>query len=242
MRNWSLTANRRPRKVFGAVTGFLYDHKRLLHETDELGQVTHTYTSSTTDEFGDLIGENGEFAHQYDAMANTEALLDEAGVVHARYKYTAFGEISAVSIDGGAWSANDWPDLPPALSTEMLAGGKKQYYLDQEISLYLLGGGTNGRYYDPGTASFISEDPIRQAGGDPNLFTYVQDDPVNKLDPSGHKEDEEKEREARRKPRDQQASPLHQVKDWLGRGVDRLLGRDDKKAAELIPRRSSPGV
>src|SRR2546421_5971129 len=44
---------------FGTGTGFLYDHKRLLHETDELGQVTHTYTSSTTAEFGDLIGENG---------------------------------------------------------------------------------------------------------------------------------------------------------------------------------------
>lgn len=29
--------------------------------------------SDTTDEFGDLIGEEGEFGHVYDAMANTEA-------------------------------------------------------------------------------------------------------------------------------------------------------------------------
>ena len=27
------------------------------------------------------------------------------------------------------------------------AGGKEQYYLDQEIALYLLGSGNNGRYY-----------------------------------------------------------------------------------------------
>ena len=64
-----------------SVIGYLYDYKRLLHETDTVGGVvTKTYASGATDEFGDLIGEEGEFSHQYDAMANTEALLDDSGV------------------------------------------------------------------------------------------------------------------------------------------------------------------
>ena len=51
------------------------------------------------------------------------------------------------------------------------AGGKKQYYLDQEIALYLLGSGNNGRYYDAATGRFLSEDPTKEAGGDENLST-----------------------------------------------------------------------
>ncbi len=55
---------------------FLYDHKRLLQETDEVGgDVTKMYASSTTDEFGDLIGEDGEYIHVYDAQANTRPCL-----------------------------------------------------------------------------------------------------------------------------------------------------------------------
>src|SRR5258708_7731520 len=76
-----------------SVVGFLYDHKKLLHETDEVGgAISHTYASDSSDEFGDLIGEDGEFVHQYDAMANTEPLLDNTGAVEARYKYEASGE------------------------------------------------------------------------------------------------------------------------------------------------------
>ena len=72
----------------GAVTGFLYDYKRLLCETDTVGgAISQTYASDTTDEFGDLIGEDGQYIHQYDAQANTNALLDETGTVAAQYKY-----------------------------------------------------------------------------------------------------------------------------------------------------------
>ena len=81
------------------------------------------------------------------------------------------------------------------------AGGKKQYYLDQEIALYLLGSGNNGRYYDAATGRFLSEDPTKQDGtskdsnsqlltpnssADVNLYCYTGNDPINNLDPSGH--------------------------------------------------------
>jgi hypothetical protein len=91
-------------------------------------------------------------------------LLDESGQVEARYKYTAFGQVQSVSVEEGAWSAlnteawmtlsagqwsvlsaSDWSLLPVQLSTNMLAGGKKQYYLDPETELYLLGSGSTSR-------------------------------------------------------------------------------------------------
>ena len=71
-------------------------------------------------------------------------------------------------------------------TSNMMAGGKKQYYLDQEIGLYLLGGGNNGRYYDAAAGRFLSEDPTKEAGGDENLYRYTSNDPINNLDPSGH--------------------------------------------------------
>jgi YD repeat-containing protein len=73
-----------------SVTGYLYDYKRMLHETDDVGgDITRTYASDTTDEFGDLIGEDGEYVHQFDAQANTHALLDNSGAVQAKYKHYA---------------------------------------------------------------------------------------------------------------------------------------------------------
>ncbi len=48
-------------------TAYLYDLQRIRHETDDVGgEVTRTYACSTTDEFGDLIGEAGEFEHVYE--------------------------------------------------------------------------------------------------------------------------------------------------------------------------------
>lgn len=177
-----------------AETGFLYDFARLLHETDEVGgEISNTYAVSTQDEFGDLLSEDGEqLTHQYDAMANTNALLDDSGVLQANYKYYAFGQVSSFSVEGDYWASltvdqwwnmtvDQWWGLPAQLTTHMLAGGRKQYYLDPDTQLYLLGGGVNGRYYDPNTARFLSEDPIRQQSGDVNLFAYVQDNPINRL-------------------------------------------------------------
>jgi hypothetical protein len=83
-------------------------------------------------------------------------LLDDAGAIQAQYKYTAFGEVAGVSLDhSGTWSAEDWP---LDLSSNMLAGGKKQYYLDFETAMYLLGSGNNGRYCDAAAGRFVSED------------------------------------------------------------------------------------
>jgi len=186
-------------KDTGSVSGYLYDHKKLLAETDG-ESITSLYTTTTDQEYGDLIDEDGgDATHLYDAQANTNTLLDASGNVLAQYKYYAFGNIASYSIDGAPWSNLDtnawnqmtteqWAELTPGSgSTKMLAGGKKQYFLDEETSLYMLGMGNNqGRSLDSSTARLTSEDPIRQASGDVNLYPIVENNPVNRLDPSGH--------------------------------------------------------
>ena len=92
----------------------------------------------------------------------------------ARYKYTAFGEVRAVSIAGGAWTAEDWTSLPLAFTTQMLAGGRKQYFLDSETGLYLLGSGSNpGRCYDPSMGRFLSEEVAKDVAGAAKRFEPV---------------------------------------------------------------------
>jgi RHS repeat-associated protein len=192
----------------GSVTGFLYDYKKLLAETDDVGgEVSNLYATTTDQEFGDLISEDGDqLVHQYDAQACTNALLDSSGNLEATFKYYAFGQLAWSSIQGDAyaslsvdqWAAltvEQWAALPVEIAsamTSMGAMGQKQYYLDLETQLYLLGTGTNGRYYDAAAGRFISEDPVRQAGGEDNLLLYVHNDPVNRLDPSGHDDDKKK--------------------------------------------------
>ena len=192
----------------GSVTGFLYDYKKLLAETDDVGgEVSNLYATTTDQEFGDLISEDGDqLVHQYDAQACTNALLDSSGDVEATFKYYAFGQLAWSSILGDAWASltvdqwatmtvEQWATLPLEIATAMGAMGQKQYYFDPETQLYLLGMGTNGRYYDAATGQFISEDPIRQAGGRTNLFEYVNNNPINKLDPSGHDDPNKKKKD-----------------------------------------------
>jgi RHS repeat-associated protein len=188
----------------GTVTGFLYDHKTLLHETDGEGDPANTYTN-TTEEYGGLISEYDDsgtptaFYHQFDAQHASNAITDDAGSVVQKMKYSAFGLPSASSNPGwdtltaGDWNTltpGGWADLPanaPGQSNKTW-GGQKGYYFDRDLALYLLGIGDNGRHYDAAAGRFTSEDPIRQAARDLNLFRYVKNDPVSKIDPGG-KED-----------------------------------------------------
>jgi hypothetical protein len=139
----------------------------LLQETDDVGgEITKTYATTCDEEYGDLIGEDGqELYHQFDAEANTAALLDDGGAVQARFKYYAFGQVASSSIEGDAWATlsvdqwaamtvDQWAQLPVQISSALGMVGQKQYYWDEEIKLYLLGSGTNGRYYDAMAAEF----------------------------------------------------------------------------------------
>jgi len=61
----------------GSAVAFLYDYKRLLHETDEVGwRHSQTYATTTTEEFGDLFRrEPARTSTQYDAQRDTNRAL-----------------------------------------------------------------------------------------------------------------------------------------------------------------------
>ncbi|HXE56245.1 MAG TPA: hypothetical protein VN541_24675 [Tepidisphaeraceae bacterium] len=207
----------------GSVTGFLYDYKKLLHETDAVGgSISNTYLTTTDEEFGDLLSEDEQqFTHQYDAMANTNALLDNTGTVQANYKYYAFGQVASVlpdmwsTLSVGQWSQlslDQWASLPLGLGSQMLAGGEKQYYLDDETQLYLLGTGTNGRYYDPAVGRFISEDPIRHPQ-EPEHPVQHAETSTAKAEPPEHQGQGASEKHEEHKHQEGGVKPHHHVED-----------------------------
>jgi YD repeat-containing protein len=100
-----------------SVKGFLYDYKKLIAETEDVGgDIVKSYDTTSDQEFGDLISEDGDNVYyQFDAQANANALLDELGTVKARFKYDAFGRLANSSVDGDAWSSlsvDQWAILP----------------------------------------------------------------------------------------------------------------------------------
>ncbi len=165
-----------------AAVNFIYDHNNLLQEVDDEDETLRVYTMTGGDGYGDLISEyqesggGGEYYHQFDANANTNAIIDQSCSVPQQYRYQAFGLPipSDGSGDGGFGGSS------------LLWGGQKGYYYDADTQLYLLGAGTTGRWYDPATGKFLSEDPTRHASGDNNLQRYVGNNPVNQVDPNGH--------------------------------------------------------
>ena len=188
-------------------TGYLYDHKRLLQETDEAGEITNTYASGTSEEFGDLIGEDDGMVHQYDAQADTNALLDNTGQVEAVQVHGVRAGVCGERI-GGAVERGGL--VEPAAGTDEPHDGRWPEALlpGHGDGMYLLGGGANGRYYDTATCRFMSEDPKRQEGGDNNLYAYVHNNPVNHLDPSGH--DDNTDQDKKNQQQQQRSTPVNQ--------------------------------
>ena len=163
-----------------SAINFIYDQRNLLQEVDDDDETLRTYTMSGGDGYGDLISEyqqsggGGEYYHQFDANANSNAIIDDSCTVAQKYRYQAFG--LPIPFDGtGTFGGSS-----------LLWGGQKGYYFDADTQLYLLGAGTTGREYDPSTGKFLSEDPTRYAAGDTNLQRYVGNNPVNLVDPNGH--------------------------------------------------------
>lgn len=135
----------------GAETNYLYDFKKLLQESDDDGDATRTYTS-TTNEYGDLLSEFDELDDEsyfgaFDSQHSADAWLAEDQSTIERLRYTAFGLTS-----------EGLPSTTPGPATEggpTQFGGQLNYYADPELDLYLLGAGAKGRYYDPATGRFL---------------------------------------------------------------------------------------
>ena len=130
------------------------------------------------------------------------------------------------------------------------AGGKKQYYLDQEMALYLLGSGNNGRYYDAATGRFLSEDPTKRDGAskdsnsqllapnssaDANVYCYTGDDPANNLDPSGHDTKKGPPKSVYHPPQTQQGQQHNQAQRAHGARASQQHATPNQTHAEKPP-------
>ena len=98
-----------------------------------------------------------------DHLGSLRELTDNAGVVHARYSYDAYGQLSKISGD---------------VDSDF---GFTSLYFHQASGLHF----ALRRAYDAGSGRWLSRDPIGERGGI-NLYAYCFNDPVDFWDPSGN--------------------------------------------------------
>lgn len=103
----------------------------------------------------------------YDGHGDVRALLDEAGAVTDRYRYSAYGELTSKTGN---------------TENHYLYTGE---YYDGTSGLYYL----RARYMNPSTGSFLTMDTYEGNISDPvtlHKYLYANGNPVMYNDPSGH--------------------------------------------------------
>ena len=118
------------------------------------------------------------YLYRKDAQGNVIALINESGVIVARYLYDAWGNVSVVDNNGSLISdANHIGNLNPFRY--------RGYYYDTETKLYFL----KTRYYDPEIGRFMTIDSIAyllpNVVNGLNLYSYCGNNPVMNIDTNG---------------------------------------------------------
>ena len=120
-----------------------------------------------------------EYLYRKNAQGDITHILDNAGMVVAKYIYDAWGNHAIVDASG-----NNVTSGIGVLNPFRYRG----YFYDEETDLYYL----QTRYYDPETGRFISQDDVSYLDPDSinglNLYAYCGNNPVNYLDPNGNAE------------------------------------------------------
>ena len=139
----------------------------VMHETDETGATTVTYTNEPGP-FGPLISENrgGTTSyHHYDALGSTIALTNDAGTVTDTFFFDAWGSKKP-------WRTGTTP-------TPYTWCGRWGYQDDTATTGQYY---VRARSYGPTIARWTSVDPAFSTS---NLFTYASLSPTSHTDPSG---------------------------------------------------------
>ena len=119
------------------------------------------------------------YFYRKDVQGNVIGLIDQNGVVIARYFYDAWGAVHAVTDNNGVeiTNASHIANLNPFRY--------RSCYYDSDIKLYFL----KTRYYDPETCRFINADDTSYLDPEKinglNLYAYCGDNPVMAVDPNG---------------------------------------------------------
>ena len=119
-----------------------------------------------------------KYFYRKDAQGNVIALIDESGLIVARYIYDAWGN-NKVTFDDGTETTD------PNYIGVMNPIRYRSYYYDNETKLYYL----KSRYYDPELGRFMTIDDISYLDPDTinglNLYAYCGNNPVMHTDPYG---------------------------------------------------------
>ena len=121
---------------------------------------------------GNYAGTNEIHFATQDANFNVTALVDTAGTVIERYKYTLYGQVVVLDANLSVDADGKSDVVNPVTYT-----GRR---FDDETGLYYY----RFRYYHAEMGRFVSRDPIDYSAGW-NLYRYSSSDPVAGLDPTG---------------------------------------------------------
>ena len=119
---------------------------------------------------------NENYLYRKNAQGDITHILDNAGMVVAKYVYDAWGNHAILDANG-----NDLASGVGVLNPFRY----RSYYYDEETDLYYL----QTRYYDPELGRFLSQDDVSYLAPDSinglNLYAYCSNNPVMNVDPTG---------------------------------------------------------
>ena len=119
---------------------------------------------------------NENYLYRKNAQGDITHILDNAGMVVAKYVYDAWGNHAILDANG--------TDLASGVGV-LNPFRYRSYYYDEETDLYYL----QTRYYDPEVGRFISQDDVSYLDPDSvnglNLYAYCANNPVMNVDPTG---------------------------------------------------------
>ena len=119
---------------------------------------------------------NVNYLYRKNAQGDVTHILDNTGMVVAKYIYDAWGNHAIVDASGSNVTSGIG-----VLNPFRYRG----YFYDEETDLYYL----QTRYYDPELGRFISQDDVSYLAPDSinglNLYAYCGNNPVMNVDPTG---------------------------------------------------------
>jgi len=168
------TYNALGQKVLETVNGvaskhFLWDGIAILLEKTP----THTITKRFYGEGEQRVSgaDAGNYYYTRDHLGSIREVVNQTGVLQARYDYDAYGKRSIHYQCSGYLNGCNF-GYTGHVTLASLAAGQSELVL------------THFRAYDPQLGRWLSADPIGEAGG-LNLYGYVGGDPINHSDPLG---------------------------------------------------------